>query len=66
MNSIDQSIQFIVEDPRIDGCMPFWDTLVIPQPDGSLSTTVYRNPTHTDLYLQWDSLHTIAAKYSMV
>ena len=27
---------------------------------------VYRKPTHTDLYLQWDSHHTIAAKYSVV
>ena len=34
--------------------------------DGSLSTKVYRTPTHTDLYLQWDSHHTIAAKYSVV
>ena len=31
-----------------------------------MSTKVYRKPTHTDLYLQWDSHHTIAAKYSVV
>ena len=36
------------------------------QPDGSLKTTVYRKPTHTDLDLQWDSHHTIATKYSVV
>ena len=66
INSIDQSIQFTVEDSRIDGSMPILDTLVIPQPDGSLNTTVYRKPTHTDLYLQWDSHHTIAAKYSVL
>ena len=42
------------------------DTLVIPQPYGSFSNTMYRKPTHTDLHLQWDSHHTIAAKYSMV
>ena len=46
--------------------MPFLDTLVTPCPDDSLSTRVYRKPTHTDLYLQWDSHHTIAAKYSVV
>ena len=44
----------------------FSDTLVTPRSDGSLSTIVYRKPTHADLYLQWDSHHTIAAKYSMV
>ena len=44
----------------------FWDTLVIPQPDGGLTTTAYRKPTHTDLYLQWESHHTTAAKYSVV
>ena len=46
--------------------MPFLDTLVTLRSDGSLSTTVYRKPTHTDLYLQWDSHHTIVAKYSEV
>ena len=66
INSIDEKIQFTMEDSREDGSMPFLDTLVTPGPDGSLSTRVYRKPTHTDLYLQWDSHHTIAAKYSVV
>ena len=52
INSIEDRIQFIMEECRSDGSMPFLDTLVIPQPDGGLSTTVYRKPTHTDLYLQ--------------
>ena len=30
------------------------------------SIGVYRKPTHTDLYLPWDSNHNIAAKYSMI
>ena len=49
-----------------DGTLPFLDVLVIPQPDGSLSTTVYRKPTHTGQYLQWDSHHAISAKYSVI
>ena len=27
---------------------------------------MYRKPTHTDLYLQWDSHHTLTAKYSVI
>ena len=32
----------------------------------AVSTPVYRKPTQTDLYLQWDSHHTLSAKYSVV
>ena len=46
--------------------MPFLDTLVTINEDGSLNTKVYRKPTHNDLYLQWDSHHSIAAKYSVI
>ena len=46
--------------------MPFLDTLFIPQVDESLLTTVYRKPTHTNQYLQWDSHHAISAKYSVI
>ena len=46
--------------------MPFLDTIVTINDDGSLNTKVYRKPTHIDLYLQWDSHHAIAAKYSMI
>ena len=46
--------------------MPFLDILITPKKDGSLSTTVCRKPTHTDLYPQWDSNHTITSKYSVV
>ena len=66
LNSIDQHIQFTAEDQRDDGAMPFLDILVTPGRDGSLSTFVYRKPTHTDLYLQWDSHHTLTAKYSVI
>ena len=66
LNSIDQHIQFTAEDQRDDGAMPFSDILVTPGRDGSLSTSVYRKPTHTDLYLQWDSQHTLTTKYSAI
>ena len=46
--------------------MPFLDTLVTPQSYGSLATTVYRKPTHTNQYLQWDSHHAISNKYNII
>ena len=66
LNSIDHHIQFTKQDSRPDGPMPFLDILITPKEDDSLSTTVYRKPTHTDLYLQWGSNHTITSKYSVV
>ena len=42
------------------------DTIVKPEADGSLSITVYRKPTHTDQYLQWDSHHHLSAKFGVI
>ena len=38
----------------------------MPQSDGSLITSVYRKPTHTDQYLQWNSRHHLSAKFSVI
>ena len=64
INNQDPHIQFTVE-PTQHGSLPFLDTLVIIQPDNTLSTSVYRKPTHTDQYLHWDSNHHITAKHSV-
>ena len=53
INSVDPAIRFTVEDNKEDGSIPFLDTVVKPEADGTLSITVYRKPTHTDQYLQW-------------
>ena len=66
INNIDDKIQFTKEASRSDCSMPFLDTLVTINGHGSLNIKVYRKPTHTDLYLQWDSHHSIAAKYSVI
>ena len=66
LNSVDKNIQFTSEEPRPDGSIPFLDILVTPGEDGRLDTTVYRKPTHTDQFMQWDSHYTISSKYSMV
>ena len=66
LNSIDEHIKFTCEEPGEDGSIPFLDILIIPNEEGSLKTTVYRKPTLTDLYLQWDSNHRVSSKYSVV
>ena len=48
-------IHFTTEDAGTDGSIPFLGTIVMPQPEDSPLTSVYRKPTHTDQYLQWKS-----------
>ena len=48
VNAIEEKIKFTAETTKADGSIPFLDTLVTPKSDGSLSTTVYRKPTHTN------------------
>ena len=66
INNLHPYIQFTTEDAKPDGSLPFLDTVVMPQPDNSLLTSVYRKFTHTDLYLQWDSHHHLSAKYNVI
>ena len=66
INAIEEKIQFKVENTRDDGSIPFLDTLITARSDGSLSTSIYRKPTHTNQYLQWDSHHVIANKFSVI
>ena len=66
INNGDPAIPFTVENNKEDGAIPFLDTIVKPEADGSLSITVYRKPTHTDQYLQWDSHHHLSAKFIVI
>ena len=55
-----------MEEAGPDSSIPFLDLLVTPKVDGTFTTKVYRKPTHTDQYLQWDSNHNLASKYSVI
>ena len=61
---IDPHIKSTIELPGTDG-LPFLDTLTKPTPN-SIESTVYRKPTHTDRYLDYNSNHPITAKLSVV
>ena len=46
--------------------MPFLDVLLMREEDGTVSTLVYRKPTHTDQYLAFESHHPMAHKRAVV
>ena len=41
---------------------PFLDTKCLPNKDYCIQTSVYRQPTHTCNYLDWNSNHPVSAK----
>ena len=55
-----------MEGNQDNGAIPFLDTLATPLADKSLSFKLYCKPTHTDQYLQWESCHSLSAKYSVI
>ena len=60
----DPSIDWTSEEER-ENTLPYIDTRTHRNPDGSLSLTVYRKPTHTDQYLNFQSNHHISHKLSV-
>ena len=65
INNQDPHIQFTVEESSQQGTPSFLDTLVTTESNNTFTTSVYRNPAHTNQYLHWDSNHFITAKQSV-
>ena len=63
LNSIDPHIKFTIHQGT-DG-LHFLDTLTKPT-SNSIESTVYRKPTHTDRYLDYNSNYPILAKLSVI
>ena len=49
-----------------DSRLAFLDTTVLREPDGRLTTIVYRKPTHTDQCSAYDSHHPPSVKRGIV
>ena len=66
LNSIDPHIKFTIETTKHrGGHSPSWDTF--PKPQGEdIVVAVYRKPTHTDRYLDFNSSHPVSAKRAVV
>ena len=62
LNSLAPDLEYSIEHPRPDGSIPFLDINI--HPDNS--TSIYRKPTHTNLYTHYSSAATLSSKESVV
>ena len=58
-------LKFTHEEEK-EGSIPFSDTIIIRKPDGSTKLCIYRKPTLTNQYLQFDSHHLLHQKLGVV
>ena len=65
LNSQQPTIRFTMETKN-DNKIAFLDASVPREPDGRLTTSVYRKPTHTDQYFAYDSHHPQSVKRGIV
>ena len=66
INSVHPAIKFTREEESEDGTLPMLDTKTNREPSGKLSFSVYRKPTHTDQYLQFDSNQPLQHKLGVI
>ena len=64
LNGIEESISFTVEIEN-EGQLPLLDVLLACGSNGSIRTSVYRKPSHTNKYLDFDSHHPLSHKRSV-
>ena len=56
-NSVDPHIKFIMGASINDSIIQFLDIKCSPNSDHTMHASVYRKPTHTNHYLDWNSNH---------
>ena len=64
-NAQDPTIQF-TREREFNCTLPLLDVLTAREQSGKLSFTVYRKPTHTDQYLQFDSNQPLHHKLGVI
>ena len=52
--------------PKSNSSIPFLDTNIIQKQDGTIKLCIYRKPTHTNQYLQFQSHHPLHQKLGVV
>jgi len=62
INSLNTDLQYTIEHPRPDGSLPFLDILI----HTDKTTSVYRKPTHTNLYVKYNSTTPNSTKDSVI
>ena len=58
LNSLTDDLQYTIEYPSHDGSLPYMDILI----HADKSTSVYRKPTHTNLYVRYNSCASLPPK----
>jgi len=65
LNEIENSINLTMEQEK-DNCISFLDIKITSTDKGTISTTIYRKPTHSNRYLNFNSNHPIEHKSAVI
>ena len=62
LNFLTQDLRYTIEHPSTDGSLPYFDVLI----HSHKLTSVYRKPTHTNLYTNYSSAAPSSTKNSII
>ena len=65
INDIEACIKFTIEHER-NNFIPFLDVCVTRKASGELMTKIYKEPTHTNRYLNFYSAHSMRQKQGLI
>ena len=65
VNDVEARIKFTIEH-ETNNSIPFLDVCVTRKANGELMTKIYKKPTHTNRYLNFNSAHSMSQKQGLV